>query len=135
MIQYKHIIFYDGECGLCNRAVRFILNADRKKIFAFAPLQGQTAQKELDALYKKKGSIDSLVLLENYGSDKQELLIEAKGFLRILWLLGGEYTLLGSFSFLPSFFMDMAYRLVARHRHSWKIQKTPLEGTEDRMLP
>ena len=37
------ILFYDGSCGLCHRAVRFILAEDRSgTAFRFAPLGGET---------------------------------------------------------------------------------------------
>ena len=44
------IIFFDGVCGMCNRFVDLMLRADRKAIFRFAPLQGQTAQQLLPPL-------------------------------------------------------------------------------------
>src|SRR5262249_29526147 len=39
------VIFYDGMCGLCHAAVRFVLAEDRAgDTFHFAPLQGETYQ-------------------------------------------------------------------------------------------
>ncbi len=36
-------IFYDGNCGLCHRGVRFVMKRDAdRKAFRFAPLQGTT---------------------------------------------------------------------------------------------
>ena len=36
-------IFYDGDCGLCHRAVRVVLAADPEgRAFRFAPLGGET---------------------------------------------------------------------------------------------
>ena len=34
----RKIIFYDGECMLCNRLIRFIMNKDIADIY-FSPLQ------------------------------------------------------------------------------------------------
>ncbi|HZH02738.1 MAG TPA: DCC1-like thiol-disulfide oxidoreductase family protein [Myxococcaceae bacterium] len=34
------ILFYDGGCGLCHRAVRFVLARDPAGRFRFAPLGG-----------------------------------------------------------------------------------------------
>ena len=39
--------FYDGHCGLCHRIVRFVIQHDREQVFRFAPLQGETASKQL----------------------------------------------------------------------------------------
>jgi predicted DCC family thiol-disulfide oxidoreductase YuxK len=33
-------LFYDGHCGLCHGAVKFVLRHDREAVFRFAPLQG-----------------------------------------------------------------------------------------------
>lgn len=119
----KHLIFYDGECPLCNRVVRFVLAADKKKQFLFAPLQGITAEKELHDF--KRLDLDTLVLLENYQTSEQQSLIEGKGALRIFWHLGGIYTLLGCLSFFPSFLFDRFYRFVARRRYRlFKTKKT-----------
>ncbi|MFT5184857.1 MAG: putative DCC family thiol-disulfide oxidoreductase YuxK, partial [Flavobacteriales bacterium] len=34
------IIFFDGICGLCNKAVDFLLRHDSKQRLKFSPLQG-----------------------------------------------------------------------------------------------
>ncbi|MDQ8206801.1 DCC1-like thiol-disulfide oxidoreductase family protein [Coraliomargarita sp. SDUM461003] len=43
------ILFYDGECGLCQRSVQFLLRRDRGEVLYFAPIQGVTAQQYLSA--------------------------------------------------------------------------------------
>ena len=35
------LVFYDGPCGLCSRAVRWLARRDRRRALAFAPLQGE----------------------------------------------------------------------------------------------
>ena len=39
----SRIVFFDGVCGLCNKAVDFLLRHDSKNQLKFSPLQGQTA--------------------------------------------------------------------------------------------
>ncbi|MGC6423381.1 MAG: thiol-disulfide oxidoreductase DCC family protein [Lentimonas sp.] len=57
------VLFYDGDCGICTRSVRFLLKRDVHQRLRFAPLQGTTAQsllpeglrKELStAVYRRK---------------------------------------------------------------------------------
>lgn len=110
----KHLLFYDGECGLCDHAVQFLLWADTDQKFVFAPLQGTTAANLLQHLPKE---IDSLVLVENFQGPDQKFYVLGKGALRICWLLGGAWKLLGSISFLPGFLYNWLYRLIARNRH------------------
>jgi len=131
----KHVIFYDGECPLCNRVVRFLLRVDRKKQFCFAPLNGRTAENKLAGLRLKDPELDTLVLLQNFNTGHEKLLIEGRAALRIFWLLGGKYSLLGILSFLPSFFADYIYRITARHR--FRLFKYTPEYDKDpsRFLP
>lgn len=133
-----HLLFYDGECGLCDHAVQFVLKADKEKRFCFAPLQGATASKVLESLsptYKKR---DSLILIENFNTPSQSrIMIRSQGAFRILWLLGGAWRLLGWLSFLPSFLFDPFYRWVARCRHHFFKTScpAPTQETRERFLP
>jgi predicted DCC family thiol-disulfide oxidoreductase YuxK len=40
----RHLLLYDGECGLCNRLNRFVLRRDRRDRFRFAALQGEVGR-------------------------------------------------------------------------------------------
>jgi predicted DCC family thiol-disulfide oxidoreductase YuxK len=112
----RHIVFFDGECGLCDRSVRFLLRIDKNRRLVFAPLQGQTAQTDLVPLYPDAMKMDSLVLLDE-GRRKKIIYLRGKGILRILWHIGGWWKILGIFSFLPTIIADFVYRIVAKNRH------------------
>ena len=113
----QHLLFYDGNCGLCDRAVQFVLAHDDNKQFVFAPLQGETAKSLLQNLSPEQKSLDTLILIENYLTPDKKVYFMGQGALRIAWLLGSPYALLGSLSFLPSYPFDAGYKLVARNRH------------------
>lgn len=108
----NHLLFYDGDCGFCDRAVRFLLKHDKNKLFLFAPLQGETAKRLLNPL----PTLDTVVLLENYQTKPQKYVL-AKASFRSMWLLGGWWALPGLLYFLPGCLMNWGYRLIARHRH------------------
>jgi len=136
----KHLVFYDGICGLCDGIVRFIHKADQKKKFLFAPLQGKTAETELATLPEQFKNVDSLVLIENYQSEQERVFVLGKGALRIFWLLGGVWSILGILSFLPSWPFDHIYRFIARNRHRFYSQDscrlpTEKERDSDQFLP
>ncbi len=114
-----HLVLYDGTCRLCHGAVQFILNHDKEKVFQFAPLQGETAISLLKDWRNKYPEADTIVLIENWKQSDQKRLFFGKAALRILWLLGGKWSLLGIFSFLPSFLYDWIYRYIARNRFAW----------------
>lgn len=126
----KPIIFFDGECGLCDRSVRFLLKIDQNNSLIFAPLQGKTAKERLSILCQNAMEKNSIILLEDNPEAKNKIYLRGKAILRIFWLIGGRWKLLGFFSFLPTFLADAIYRLVARHRHS--IFKNPSKSLESR---
>ena len=117
MQNMNHLIFYDGNCPLCNLTVRFLLRVDKKESFLFAPLEGETAAAELKEHPHLTQDLDTLVLLEHYSTPQQQLLYRGKAALRIAWYLGGVWRLLGWLSFLPSFPFDLIYRIIARNRY------------------
>jgi predicted DCC family thiol-disulfide oxidoreductase YuxK len=112
----SHLVFYDGECGFCDQVVQLLLKADKRKKFLFAPLQGKTAARLLKELPEGMKGIDTLVLVENYQQPSQRFLILGKAAFRIMWLLGGFWSLIGWISFLPGWLYNWGYRLVARNR-------------------
>lgn len=134
----KHLVFYDGDCAFCNRSVQLLLRLDKRELFAFAPLQGVTAQSHL----KGKGyplELDSLILVEDYQSINRRFFLYGKAFFRICWLLGGAWKGIGWLNFFPSFFYDWIYRFVARRRMSISCNSSacviPDESNKDRFLP
>lgn len=134
----RHLVFYDGNCGLCDHVVQFVFTADKKHLFVFAPLQGETASKYLKNLSPEIRFSDSLILIENYQSPYPRVYILAKGALRIGWLLGWPWFLFGWLSFLPGWLFDWAYRFVASHRHRFFPSDTcfiPPANQKDRFLP
>lgn len=133
-----HLVFYDGECGFCDRSVQLLLKFDKNKLFVFAPLQGKTADKFLKNIDPDLRDVDTLILVEDYRSSNPKIFIFGKAVFRILWLLGGFWTLIGWISFLPSFLYDWGYRLVAKNRKYFHFdQSCPLPSAKekDRFLP
>lgn len=133
----KHLLFYDGECGLCDRAVQFVLKRDDKRDFVFAPLQGETAARELAGMSELVESLDTLILIEFYRTDRRRVLTYGKGALKIAWHLGGVWSVLGFLSFLPAAMFNVGYRFVARNRHRLFTQACmiPDPSHRDRFLP
>lgn len=109
----KHLVFYDGTCGFCDQIVQILLVIDKRQLFAFAPLQGETAKSFLKNI---PSNTDSLILVENF-TTSPKLFLYGKAALRILWLLGLPWSLLGVISFLPSVLYDWIYRLIAKNRY------------------
>lgn len=108
------LLFYDGQCGLCHRAVKFVLKHDRTgNAFRFAPLQGETFRARV-AASRRAGLPDSIVVLTREG----ELLVRSEAFLHILRRISGGWKVLGDvLGLIPRAVRDAAYDFVARIRY------------------
>ena len=106
-------LFYDGQCGLCHAAVRFLLAEDPTPggAFRFAPLGGETFRA---AVPNPADLPDSLVLL----TDDGRLLTRARAVLHAGRRLGGLWrAMAGIAGVLPTALLDRLYDAVARVRH------------------
>lgn len=107
-------VFYDGNCGLCHRAVRFILAEDRAgDAFCFAPLDSEMFR---SAIPKASQATlpDSLVVLTADGG----VLARSSGVVHIMSRLGGLWRVLASVAWLvPAPLLDAVYDFVAGIRY------------------
>ncbi len=104
----KPIIFFDGVCGLCNKSVDFLIVRDKKQIFLFAPLQGETAKQKLPPV----ADMESVVLLDEKGMHDK-----STAALKILIRLGGIWKLSVIFFAVPKFIRDPIYNVIAKNRY------------------
>jgi len=63
---YKNIILYDGECGLCNRSVQFILKHERNQNLLFSSLQSSFSKKVFSD-FNLKNDFDESILFYRDG--------------------------------------------------------------------
>jgi len=102
------ILFYDGHCGVCHSAVKFVLKHDRRTLFRFAPLQGELASRRLPA-----GLPDTMVVETENGN----LLMRSSAWICILDRLGGPWKLAARvLGLIPRPIRDLAYRIFAACR-------------------
>src|SRR5260370_38681135 len=83
--QQPAVLYYDGHCGLCHGAVKFVLKNDRSgTAFRFAPLQGETFLQRVPP-EQRAGLPDSVAVKMGNGS----MLVRSKAFIHIIRRLGG----------------------------------------------
>jgi predicted DCC family thiol-disulfide oxidoreductase YuxK len=107
------IVFYDGECGLCDRFVKRLFRADRHQRIRYATLQGETAARVFGPPQGASGAW-SVKLLEN--GQKFE---RSTAALRALAAAGGAWQLSKLLLVVPRPIRDAVYRFVAEHRYQW----------------
>lgn len=111
------VLLYDGQCGFCDRTVRFVLARDPGGTLRFAPLQGKPAGDLLRRHPALRG-VDSLVWVERSGAtDRGPPLVRSDAILAIANYLGWPWRVVGVFRLVPRVLRDWAYDLFARHRH------------------
>jgi predicted DCC family thiol-disulfide oxidoreductase YuxK len=109
------IVLFDGVCGLCSRAVDFVLEHDPGAQFRFAPLQGETAHRYVE----DASTLQTLVLIEPRADGGVEVSRESRAWFRILQRIGGPWRVVAWLRFMPRTVTDAVYRWVARSRYRW----------------
>lgn len=109
---WRHLVLYDGECGLCQRSVAWLVRHDRRARLHYAPLQGDTAR----PFVGEAAHFDTIVLLERAGDGGVRRYERSRAALRLAFLVGGVWRALSWLRLLPAWLTDLPYRLVARHR-------------------
>lgn len=129
----RPIVFYDGQCGLCDRSVRWILDRDTHARLRFAPLQGETYA-ALDEP-SKPTDLGTIVFRDDRG-----LHVRSDAVLRILHHLGGLWRPLAAIArVIPRPIRDAAYRFIAARRLKWfggpEACKMPTAKERSQLLP
>lgn len=108
---WNNIVFFDGECGLCNGVVDVLIRADKHKRLHFSSLQSPFAE-----LFLSKRDV-SIKMDTIYFYRQEEMYSRSEAVKQILFALGGVWHLLGKIiSVLPSFISDYIYNMIAKNR-------------------
>jgi len=127
------ILFFDGVCGMCNRFVDILLKADRRGLFRFAPLQGETARRMLPPLPGDPAEWSLMYL------DERGLHDHWDASLGVYRRLGGLWLLLALPGIIPRRIRNPLYRVIARNRYRWfgrrSACRVPTPEEASRFLP
>ena len=115
MIDTPFILMYDGQCGLCHAAVRFLYHQDKHHRFTYVPLNSSLGKQ----LTSKSGidttKIDSIILLEQ----EMAYYIKSRAVLKSLHALGGLWRISYLLMYVPVCPLDFIYDKVAKYRSKW----------------
>lgn len=112
-INTKTILFFDGNCGLCNRSVKFVLRKEKDQKLIFSPLQSEFAKKTLQPFHLEN-NMDSMVLLEN-----GKVHLRSSAALRVTKYLKGLWPMMMMFIIVPPFIRNAVYNYIAKNRITW----------------
>jgi predicted DCC family thiol-disulfide oxidoreductase YuxK len=127
------VIFFDGECGLCDRFVKWLVRKDRRHTLRFAALQGDTAQ----SIFRDELSVKedwSIKFVDSSGRYSR-----SDAALRAIAAIGGIWKSALAFLIVPRFIRDGVYRWIATHRYQWfgRLDSCllPSPALKERFLP
>lgn len=134
----RHLILYDGICGICDRLCRFVLSHDRRSAFRFAALQSLTGRRILESYGRSPGNLDTFYVVSSYESEKSALLAKSRAALFVLGRLGWPWKLMLIFRLLPFRLLDWSYDRLARRRYKlfgrYDACRVPSPEYRDRFL-
>ncbi|REG97914.1 thiol-disulfide oxidoreductase DCC family protein [Flavobacterium aquicola] len=111
----KKIILFDGVCNLCNSAVQFVIQHDRKDVFRFVALQSELGQQILKHIGVNPVNIDSIVLYE----PGIAYYYKSSAAIEIAKNLGGFWHFGTVFRIIPTGIRNLLYDYVAKNRYKW----------------
>ena len=109
----ERILFFDGVCNLCNRAVDWVIRHDDAGVVKFSPL-GSEAAKARGLGEAPAGGWSSVIYW-----DGCRLHERSSAILRMVWDLGGGWRAVWALALVPRVVRDAVYGWVAVRRYAW----------------
>ena len=121
------VVFYDGDCGFCNRSVQFVLDHERDSTVHFCALQSEVAQRFFQEQQFPQPDLSTF-----YFWNGTRLFERSSGALKVTSHLKAPYSWLRVFSIIPRFLRDGLYNWIAKRRHKLANQQCALPTPEQR---
>lgn len=113
-MQEKSILYYDGECKLCNAWLSFLRRVDKRNRMEYKALQSENGKAILKNLNSKYESLDTVVFEKN-----NELYIRSEAVINCLSEIGGGWNAMKLLRIVPLKFRDFIYNFIAQNRYHW----------------
>lgn len=127
------LLLYDGECGLCDKTVRFIIRHDSKATVKFAALQSDLAKQLLTDSGLDPDYLKSVVLF-----DKGRLFTGSDAALQTARYLDRPWRWSAAARIVPRFIRNPVYKLIAKYRYKMfgKVDacQLPAPGERERFV-
>ncbi len=106
------IVFYDGDCGFCNRTIQFILKNEKNQNLHFTAIQSDFSIEFFESHYFPKPDLSTF-----YYWNGRELFSKSTAVLHLLNQLKNRFQLLKIGYILPKIVRDKMYDFIAKRRH------------------
>jgi predicted DCC family thiol-disulfide oxidoreductase YuxK len=126
------LVLFDGQCGMCNGLVRWLLRRDRSARLVFAARESEAGVEWLRHVGMQD---DTMAVIADRGGPKEQALIRSDAILAVVAQLPAPWPALARVARLvPRPLRDLAYRWVAQQRFRiWgQLPQCPLPTPADR---
>jgi predicted DCC family thiol-disulfide oxidoreductase YuxK len=115
LIKEKKILFYDGDCALCNYCVQYVITHEKEgNDLLFCSLQSDFAKRELTKYKYDFTQTNTLVLMEG-----DKVYYKSTAALNLNKLLKAPHSWYIALKIFPRFLRDWVYDIIARKRKKW----------------
>ena len=116
-LEGRHLVLYDGVCGLCNRLLQFLLGRDHRRVFRFAALQSHAGRSMVERSDGNAVELSSFYVIADYQTANARPLTRSSAALFVAAELGWPWKAARLLRFVPRVIRDAAYDVVARSRY------------------
>lgn len=113
----RDIVFFDGQCVLCNGAMKSVLANDTKKHFLICAQQSEMGQQLLGRHNVDLASLKTIYVIRNCGTANESILDRGRAILYMMKNLEKFHTLAALGSIFPPALIDVFYKFVAHIRY------------------
>lgn len=127
------LILFDGHCGLCDVAVRWLLQHDREGRLFFAS-NDSAAARQILARHQANPE-RTVIFVQSPFVPQERILVRSRAVLAALEQLPAPWPRIAAvLHFVPHLLLDLVYRAVANSRHRFfrRYDVCPLPDEQDR---
>lgn len=120
IVRCKPIVLFDGACGMCSQLVDFVLRNESSKTLLFVPNDSEYGRLLSDTYCLNIKIGETIILIDGEGVH-----LYSDAVLRIVRFLRFPWSWLRYGVWIPRYFRDSVYRLVARNRYRFRGRIDP----------
>lgn len=116
------LVIFDGQCGFCNRTVRWFLRRDHHDRLRFAPSSSPKVAEFLARTCEHAPQFaltsNTILVIRNSGPSSEQILVRSDAAVALLTVLPNPWPAIAkAFQWIPRPLRDLGYRIIARWRY------------------
>ncbi len=121
-VDHPLLVFFDGECGFCNRWINRVKDADHARRIRYGTKQGKTFQ-EVARVHPEVARVDSIVVISRNGVGREDILVRSPAVRVIVEGLPGFHFFAFLLQIIPTPICNLGYRIFSTLRGTLTLGK------------